>query len=212
MPIVALLLLLFLAAVPVSATTIDTTVSDGGFVSGLSSSGWAYGQTFTATGLDVQLDSFSLVLQGFQPGTDQPMALRGFVAEWDSTLNRPGAALFQSDIRYAVNINANQEFSFTPDLVLTADHQYVAYLSTLGLESFPEQRYDVKKTRVDVLPGEGMVSGGASGPWGSFGDIDMWFKAQLSPVRVPEPGSLLLIVVGVVGLVGARTPRWSRSS
>ena len=208
MQILVLALAMVFIAVPVSATTIDTTTSDGGFISGLSSLGGAFGQTFTVTGVDTRLDRFSLFLEGFQPGTDRPMALRGLLAEWDNTLSRPGPVLFQSDIRFAI-LAGLQEFAFTPDLALITDHRYVAYLSTFGLESQPRQIYDVKLTREDVLPGENLVIGVLSGPWSAFpGGLDMWFKAQLSPVAVPEPMTLLLVAIGIAAAAVARRLRF----
>jgi hypothetical protein len=203
-----LLTILVLLASPVMADTIiDTTISDGGFISGLGPD-HAFGQTFTVSTADTHLSRFSLFLEGFQPGTMQPMNLRGIVAEWNTAESRPGATLFVSGITQVVPAGL-QEFAFTPEIDLARNERYVAFLSTIDVPQPPlgpgeRLLYDVKVTRMNVLVNESLVFGAEEGPWSAFGLNEMWFKARLAATVVPEPATLLLVGVGIVGLAAVR--------
>jgi hypothetical protein len=102
---------LSVSAQPAAATSIDTTTSDVGNVSSFGPVGvGTMGQTFTASGPDTQLDSFSLYLRDGLGGVT--LDLRGYIASWDSVNARASSILFESTTQTMNAAGTLQEFAF----------------------------------------------------------------------------------------------------
>lgn len=206
----ALLGIALLAATAVSAPA--QTVGSGG---GSSIIYWGkpntqtYGQTVTA--VNGSLDSFSFWLQG-----GSSLMFQAYVFAWDQgTLRATGNSLFTSAIMAAPGGSGFQQVLInTGGVAVTTGNMYVAFLSTSGLGGSGQIAWE--STGGDGYNGGAFVflnNGEDTGQWTSSqwstnwqgAGSDLRFDATFSPgVSVaPEPGSMLLLATGLVGLGAA---------
>lgn len=173
-----------------------------------------YGETFSAPSVDTTLNSFSLFLNGGSTGQ-----LQGYVGTWTGA--GVGSILYTSPLTDVTG--ANQEFTFnTGDLELVAGSEYVAFLSTSGPEysSYSGSAAMPAVVPQGSIPGDGMVylnngndtSQFFEGGWSAPGGYDAEFVADFSSQSsaTPEPGSLLLVGTGLLGIAGALRRRLAR--
>lgn len=199
------------SAQPTFAISIDTTGSDVGTIFNFGAPDSAtYGQTFTVSGPDTQLDSFSLYLRDRYDGTGT-LDLRGYVASWDSVNFRANNLLFESATQTMNADGTLQEFAFSPagGLGLTAGQQYVAFLSISNLTSQLGSTFGMPNAGSVLSGGQFVFQNNGTepfqlflSPWSTFvGPQDVWFKTSLSnPSAVPEPASLMLLGAGLAGI------------
>lgn len=196
-----------------SASVIDTTGGSGGSISPFGSPNTAtYGQTFTV-GSDHFLNSFSLFLNGRQGGST--LDLRGYIASWDGS--KASSILYTSTTQIMGVSGAGQEFAFnTGALDLQIGSKYVAFLSVSQLAAQAGSTFTMQGTGNNYAGGDFVYynnstnfSSLTTNNWDcqecGFGDV--MFKAAFSPEgngQVPEPGSIALIGLGLMGLVAAR--------
>jgi len=155
----------------------------------------AYGQIFTVpTGNDFLYD-FSFLITD-RTGTN--LQLTGNIASWDPSTST-SSLLFTSDIQ-TVSGGAHPVSFNTNNLQLVDGQQYVAYLSVLGI---------TQPADLGVLM-YGGYSGGFlyadSGTNGSptwltdYSGLNAAFTADLGSAPVPEPGTMMLLGAGFLGL------------
>lgn len=209
-----------LAALPISAnaTVIDTTAQFTGAWNPFGEFNTAtYGQTFTVTG-DNNLNSFSLYLTGFAP---DPVDFRGYLYEWNGS-RAAGTALFVSADQHFMGSSYEkpQEFSFaTGGIALEVGKAYVAFLSASelfnGTDSTASMPYSGVYGTNNLNTGNFVYYNNGNNfsllttsDWDKKnGQDDVWFKASLSSTQVPEPASLVLLSIGIVGLQVSRRRR-----
>jgi hypothetical protein len=200
-----------IAAPATAVTTVDTTGSDVGTVSAFGAPDTAtYGQTFTVTGTDTTLSTFSLFLRNREGGSG-PLDLRGYIGPWDGS--KATAILYESGTQ-TMNAAGNlQEFAFDPNVSLVSGQTYVAFLSISNLGSQPTSTFGMP-FGIDSVSGEfvylnnGTAFGDLSSQsWsGGFTDQqDAWFKATF----VPEPTTGALLGLGLTGVAAAGRKRRS---
>lgn len=212
---------LVLSYSPQSANAITTFDNTGNINSTISAFGApnaaTFGQTFTLGGTDNQLDSFSLFLSG-RFGGSGTLDLRGYVGKWSDALSRATDILFESTTQTKADSSAVQEFAFsTGGLNLTLGDKYVFFLSVSNLPAQPESRFQIPTDFTGAsVPGGGFVfrnnglnfASLTSSSWGiTFSGRDAQLKASFSSGDIPEPATLALLGVGLIGLVGIRRRR-----
>lgn len=207
---------LALAPAQAVAGIIDTESGwDHGYAVSSFGEPWAatFGQTFTVTGPDTVLNSFSFWLNDFAHNPDAPDATEfaAYVMVWNrSAQHATGPILYHSSMRSTTNnfgLDGWEEFSFsTGDLSLTAGEHYVAFLSAsnffdgvngqaaMGL--LPDDAYGGGQFAY-IFNGTdfSMLSSRSWSTWASGQDLAfrMTFSA---PANVPEPSSLVLLLTG----------------
>lgn len=192
----------FVWAAPALAD-IDTTGSSAGNIQPFGAPDTAtYGQTFTVAPGDTSLTSFSLFLNNRVDGADT-LDLRGYLATWDGS--KAGTLLYTSSTQTMNAAGTLQQFTFAPNVAVTAGQQYVAFLSISGLPAQPNNTFQMPNAG-SVLAGGDFVFFNNGTDFGSlFTDdwsvfaTDAWFVANFN--AVPEPASWALMIGGF-GLAG----------
>lgn len=208
----ALVVLSVLCAAPTQAqTTIDTGPTDRPGVTLLYGvvptvgQIWA-GQTFTVPAVDYLLSTFSFTSFTSSPSPGFSIAPVGYLAAWSgSSLSGPilfsatyassQAGALQGTTDYLWNVGG---------LGLTPGAQYAAFVS--ATTAYPG---GVPFAAADYAGGDwiqGVSDGGVPTSWVSPGWVDwlesedLVFRAEFASVSVPEPGTGLLMLTGLLGL------------
>lgn len=194
---------------PAEASSIDTTALTYGLQHGFGAGGVStYGQTFTVSGSDTYLDSFSLFLADRTAGSGT-LDLRGYVAEWNG-VNQATNILFESSTQTMNATGLLQEFAFDPNINLVSATSYVVFLSisNLSLQSASTFAMPVV-TNSAISPGNFVsrnnglnFAGLTSGVWTNF-NSDAYMTASLTeaPQAVPEIGTGAMLLPGLI-LIG----------
>jgi hypothetical protein len=170
-----------------------------------------YGETFSApTNGDINLQNFGFYMAGPYSGGD--IVLSAYIATW--TGSGAGTLLYSSSsVDYPNTGNAELTFS-TGGLALTPGAEYVAFLSV-------SQYYGDSAGTSYVSDGSPTIPGGNFvfyNNGGNFAELftnawddtegkpDWAFTASFTPGSggVPEPGTLMLLGAGLLGLVSLR--------
>jgi hypothetical protein len=202
-------LMIFGALGPAGALTIDTTPgwTGGGYIfSGADGGGGKYGQVFTVPLTGNILDSFTFFISSSNP----PVSFRGEVAQWNPVTFETGSLLYSSDIvsnagypfyNWAISGYAESKFTIPGGLALIPGAQYAAILDN---EPGNGSGAIGNNFDVDAYTGGYHLFWSASGSfWYNANDTrDYAFLAVLSaPSEIAEPGSALLLITGLIGLV-----------
>lgn len=205
--------LLGVALIAVTAASAPAqTVGSGG---GSSITTWGkpntqtYGQTVTA--VNSSFDSFSFWLGG-----GSLLNFQAYIFAWDqATLRATGSAIFTSAIMAAPGGAGFQQVLLnTGGVAVTTGNMYVAFLSTSGLAGSGGIAWE--STGSDGYAGGAFVflnNGEDTAKWTTEqwstnwqgAGSDLRFEATFSDgvSVVPEPGSMLLLATGLVGLGAA---------
>jgi hypothetical protein len=167
-----------------------------------------YGETFSApTSGGTSLTSFSFYMG--TPVSPGDIQLSAYIATW--TGSNIGTVLYSSPmVDYANTGDAELTFD-TGGLALSSGSEYVAFLSVS--EYYGDSSGLSHVSQGSGIPGGGFVydnnsgdfaalyTGGWSGPTSPDWAIDAEFGSSSS---IPEPGTVMLLGTGLVGLVALR--------
>ncbi len=188
-----------------------------------------YGQTFTATGPEIVLDSFSFWMKEKDLGYLDPVEFAAYVMRWDAATKRAtGPVLYDSGLTAVGVYPTLQKLTFnTGGIPLTAGQVYVAFISA---SLYLDNNFGVGWVGYrgsDVYSGGGFYlannannfSALTSTPWEDWysdgGTRDLAFQASFSDPSnsaVPEPSSLVILGVGAVCFSLAGCPRRRRKN
>ncbi len=176
-----------------------------------------FGQTFTATGAETQLDSFAFRMHDYFGAID----FAAYVYAWDGK-KAVGPELYQSGaVSNPGGSNAFETFNFdTSGVSLVAGQQYVAFMSVSNYFGAPNVGETYLELNKNAYTDGYAVYDRSSGDfsqlltqtWDSLLDSggflapnDTWFKASFSaPAAVPEPNTIALILAGGAALAIVR--------
>lgn len=221
----ALILVLGISGMGHAITLIDTTGSWNGsdFIWSFGESNSStYGQTFTVTGSETKLDSFSFFLDDYL--NPDFVDFEAYVYAWDG-YKATGSALYASSPMSTTNNGGSGGFeNFTLNtggISLNSGSQYVAFLTASNM-------FDgsLGTSKMGGLDGANVYSGGQFvflNNGSDFGQIltnnwttnwkgigaDTAFTMNLSD-PVPEPATLLLFALGIIGLAGAGRKKYMK--
>jgi hypothetical protein len=182
------------------------TEGQGGYVTA--------GQTFTAPGVDSMLSSYTMGLWAYLPWD---LGFYSVVQAWDDVNGATnGPALFKSDVIHASNQTTFTTYTFHPEMNLTAGGRYIAYFSTLGVDTNPEfGAFDVRLSQTDAYADGGAWSFNTfENRWQKTIDDGVGhdfrllakFTAPPAPSAAPEPATWALTILGF-GATGAAVRR-----
>lgn len=215
---IAFAMFLFLAAAPSTARadsiiSVPQTRSVGNW--GVPNTA-TYGQTVTVpVNGDTQLNSFTFYLgpPAYGSGT---INYEAYVYAWDPTTNEAtGSALYTSGLATYTPGAGYVPVTFSPGVNLIAGDQYVLFFSTSGLQfgqfdstiawGFNAGNAYVGGQFVFLNNGDNPAQWTTS-PWAQLyitPGNDLEFNADFSaPTAAPEPGTALLLAMGLLGLLG----------
>lgn len=210
--------LLLIAAGSLSAQTVDTR---GPNARGVVTTP-AFGQTFTVPVGATSIESFSFFFASNAADVTSPVTtFYAYLMAWDGT-SPQGAILYQSALRDAGPCcTIVQETFNTSGLSLSAGGTYLAFIApTFG--SLVNTQAALNFEFLDTYAGGSAAFAHSCGAdlascsWALAPTRDNDFVATFSstgitPVPVPEPRSVGLLAVGVVGLFGIGVTRRRRS-
>lgn len=184
-----------LAAFNAQATTIHT---DRNYGYGIFSPIYTYGQTFQLqSGDDTVLDSIKLYAQRATTSTVEP-EFSVSLYEWNGSAPT-GSSLFTSGINTVTYPYAYQPFTInTGGIQLSTGTDYIWHLTLADISG---------KGNIGADTTGSYAHGSAYyyryGNWYNTNMADLAFTLELSPgSAVPEPCTMLLLGVGLVGLAG----------
>ena len=191
------------------AVTIDTTpgwTGAGYIFAGADGGGGKYGQVFTVPLGENILESFTFFISGSSP----PVLFKGELAQWNAVTFETGPLLYTSEIvsnaaypfyNGTISGYAKSTFTIPGGLALIPGAQYAAILDN---EPGNGSGAIGNNFDVDAYAGGYHLFWSASGSfWYNADDTrDYAFLAVLSaPSEIPEPGSKLLLITALIGLV-----------
>jgi hypothetical protein len=176
-----------------------------------------YGETFAAPPPqdgDFVLDNFSLYLAG--PVTSGNIDLSGYVATWTGT--HAGTLVYSSpEVDYPNTGDAELTFD-TGGISLLPGATYVAFLSVSQYYGDSSGESYISIANTGFIPAGSFVFYNNGGDFGSLFDStwdatglqpDLAFTANFTSAATPEPGTVGLLGVGLIGMFGAFRRRLS---